>query len=186
VAYKEAYEAGDAEALVAAQETLNKAQNQLMRAESFRPRPIPQQPQQPQMRQQPQQQVPQLDEKQRAWLAKNDSWFGVDEGMTGYAYGIHEKLVKSGVDPNSETYYAEVDKAMRATFPHRFEDSQRDDDAEDDRPEAHVDTVVAPAKRSGKRPRRIKISASQAALAKRLGLTPEQYAAELMKEAGNG
>ena len=184
--YKAAYEAGDSEALIAAQRELNTAQYNLARVQNYRPpapqpqpqyQPTPQQPQQPQA----QTQAPQLNARQKAWLERND-WYGKNPEMTGAALGVHERLVKSGVDPDSETYYSQIDDVMRRRFPDEFSDV-----GEEVKPPARkAQNVVAPAARAAKSPRRIKLTSTQAALAKRLGLTPQQYAAQLLKEQGNG
>lgn len=178
-AYKQAYEAGDTEGLINAQRAMNTAQNELSRLESWRPqRPQAQQPA-PQPQVQPQ--VPQLNAKQKAWLDRNN-WYGTNSEMTGYALGVHERLVKSGVDPDSDTYYNEIDAAVRRRFADEFPDEQ-----EQVKPAARkAQNVVAPAARTQKSPRRIKLTASQAAIAKRLGLTPKQYAEQLVKEQNNG
>lgn len=185
-AYKAAYEAGDSDALITAQQELNKAQFSLSRLENYRP-PAPQaQPQfQPQRSQQPQQpqqpQVPQLNARQKAWLAEND-WYGNNSEMTGYALGVHERLVKSGVDPDSETYYNQIDEAVRRRFADEFSD-----EGVEVKPQTRKATnVVTPAARTAKSPRRIKLTSTQVALAKRLGITPQQYAEQLRKENGNG
>lgn len=178
--YKTAYEAGDSEALIAAQRDLNTAQYNLARVQNYRP-PAPQPQPQPQYQPQPQPQPQQLNERQKAWLERND-WYGTNPEMTGAALGVHERLVKSGVDPDSETYYNQIDEVMRRRFPDEFSDV-----GEEVKPPARkAQTVVAPAARAAKSPRRIKLTSTQAALAKRLGLTPQQYAAQLLKEQGNG
>jgi len=186
--YKQAYESGDADALLEAQATLSKAQNDLYRLENFRPRPQQQPQQQPQQYAQPQQpqqrpQAPQLDDRQKTWL-QNNPWFGKNEEMTGYAYGLHERLVKSGVDPNSQEYYNRIDETIRKRFPEEFnEEPTQEVEAESRKPA----NVVAPTSRStSKNPRKVKLTSTQVSLAKKLGLTPEQYAAQVLKEAKNG
>lgn len=177
--YKAAYEAGDADELIAAQRELSRVQYALSKVQEYRPpapQPAPQQPQQPQ-----QPQTPQLNDRQKSWLARND-WYGKNPEMTGAALGVHERLVKSGVDPDSETYYNQIDEAMRRRFPDEFSDVE-----EEVKPSVRkAQNVVAPAARAAKSPRRIKLTSTQVALAKRLGLTPQQYAAQLLKEQGNG
>lgn len=103
--------------------------------------------------------------------------------MTSYALGVHEELVMNGVDPNSEKYYTEIDKELRKVFPSKFDDVA---DEEVTPRQQRAANVVAPAARSGKTPRKHKITSTQAAIAKRLGLTNEQYVAQLMKDARNG
>jgi hypothetical protein len=112
------------------------------------------------------------------WAKRND-WFEKDSEMTGYAYGLHQKLVQNGVAPDSEQYYNEIDAAVRRVFPEKFDDGSIEVSA----PQRQAGNVVAPAARSGKKPRKIKLTSTQASLAKRLGLSNEQYAAQLMKEA---
>ncbi|NCW69606.1 MAG: hypothetical protein EBV86_13775, partial [Marivivens sp.] len=114
-AYKTAYESGDPDALIEAQEKLTTLQNEKIRYESYRPQPRQQQAPQPQY-QQPTPQAPKPDQRALDWAAKND-WFEKDPEMTGYAYGLHEKLVRNGVDPRSEEYYNQIDNAVRRVFP---------------------------------------------------------------------
>ena len=181
-AYKQAYEAGDTDGLLKAQQSLTKAQNELYRFEQWRPQRAQQEPApQPQVQPQAQPQAPKLNSKQQAWLDRND-WYGNHSEMTGYALGVHERLVKSGVDPDSDTYYNEIDAAVRR----RFADEFSEEEAPVKPTPRKAQNVVAPAARTQKSPRRIKLTASQAAIAKRLGLTPKQYAEQLVKEQNNG
>ena len=180
-AYKAAYESGDPDALVNAQEQLSALQAEKLKYESFKPQPRQQQTPQPQAQPQYQQQTPQPprpDERALEW-AKNNDWFEKDPEMTGYAYGLHEKLVKSGIDPRSDQYYSEIDDAVRRVFPDKFDDGPI---IEESAPQRQAGNVVAPAARSGKRPRKVQLTSTQVSLAKRLGLSNEQYAAQLMKE----
>jgi hypothetical protein len=115
--------------------------------------------------------------------ANQNSWFGphstgYDPEMTGYAYGVHEKLIRSGIAPDTEAYYNQIDDAMRSVFPDKFDDGSFEELA----PQRQAGNVVAPAARSGKRPRKVQLTSTQVSLAKRLGLSNEQYAAQLMKE----
>ncbi len=175
-AYKAAYESGDSDALIEAQERLTALQAEKMRYENYRPQPRQKAAPQPQYAQ-PQPQPPRPDEKALAWAQRNP-WFEQDSEMTGYAYGLHEKLVKSGVDPRSDEYYNQIDRAVRRVFPDKFDDGQIEEVA----PQRQAGNVVAPAARSGKKPRKVQLTSTQVALAKRLGLSNEQYAAQLMKE----
>ena len=99
--------------------------------------------------------------------------------MTGYAFGVHEKLVKQGIDTKSDKYYAAIDESMRKTFPDKF------DEQIEEAPVRQTGSVVAPQSRSAKKPRRVQLTSTQVSLAKRLGLTAEQYAAQLLKESSN-
>jgi len=175
-AYKSAYETGDADALIEAQKTIAKLSVEKDKYESYKPKPVPQAQPQPQYQQQ-NAQPPRPDQRALEWAAENE-WFETDPEMTGYAFGLHEKLVKSGIDPKSEEYYNQIDDAVRRVFPDRFEDGSLEESA----PQRQTGNVVAPAVRSGKKPRKVKLTSTQASLAKRLGLTNEQYAAQVMKE----
>ena len=175
-AYKAAYETGDPDALIEAQEKLTMLQNEKVRYENYRPQPRQQQAPQPQY-QQPTPQPNRPSDRALKWAQRND-WFEKDSEMTGYAYGLHEKLVKSGVAPDTEEYYNKIDDAMRRVFPDEFDDGPFEEPA----PQRQAGNVVAPAARSGKKPRKVQLTSTQVSLAKRLGLTNEQYAAQLMKE----
>jgi len=172
-AYKMAYESGDSDALTEANLKLSTITAQKARLDAYRPKPpkptaVAQQQQIPQQAavQQPKIEV---DPQAKDWASRN-SWFGQDEEMTGFAFGVHERLVKEGVDPRGADYYERIDEAMKRTFPDKF-GQQR-----------NTGNVVAPVARSTKSPRQVKLTKTQVALAKRLGLTPERYAAQLMKE----
>jgi hypothetical protein len=125
--------------------------------------------------------VPEPDAKTKAWAAQNE-WFGNDSEMTGYAFGVHESLVKQGINPQSQAdeYYNRIDDSMRQRFPDKFGGQQVEA-----APVRQAGSVVAPAGRSAKKPRRVQLTSTQVALAKRLGLSAEQYAAQLLKEASN-
>ena len=177
-AYKAAYESGDPDALIEAQEKLTILQNEKIRYENYKPQPRREQPvEQPQYQQQTPQ-PPKPDQRALDWAAKND-WFEKDPEMTGYAYGLHEKLVRNGIDPRSDEYYNQIDNAVRRVFPDKFDDGPV---IEESAPQRQAGNVVAPAARSGKKPRKVQLTSTQVALAKRLGLSNEQYAAQLMKD----
>lgn len=175
-AYKAAYETGDPDALIEAQERLTMLQNEKIRYENYKPQPRQQQAPQPQY-QQPTPQPNRPSDRALQWAQRND-WFEKDSEMTGYAYGLHEKLVKSGVAPDTEEYYNQIDNAVRRVFPDRFDDVSFEETA----PQRQTGNVVAPAARSGKKPRKVQLTSTQVSLAKRLGLSNEQYAAQLMKD----
>jgi hypothetical protein len=184
--FKSAYESGDADKLLEAQERMTNAKFRMDKAENYQPqfKKASQEEQFDVQIQQPQVNAP--DRKAIAWQKQND-WFGSDEEMTSLALGLHEKLVRNGIPAGSDDYYESIDKTMRKRFPENFEGEQEvetDEPAKVNRPKAS--TVVAPATRSTS-PKKIRISKTQVALAKKLGLTPEQYARELTKlEAQNG
>jgi len=186
--YREAYESGDTDAVVSAQEELSKLHAEKMRysteVDSFS-----RQPQQPQQQPQQQVQAPQVqppDPMAVDWLKRN-SWFqqpGYEE-MTGFATGVHEKLVKQGVDPRNNTgYYEQIDAALREQFSEFFGQGTT---PASEAPTSRRTPVVAPTKRgSGAAPRKVELTSTQVSLAKKLGLSPQQYAAQLMKEMSNG
>lgn len=183
--YREAYDAGDTERVVEAQQRLTNAQLKLQQATGYKPVYTQQKALQEEsdnvytQTQRPQ--APQPDRKAVAWQERN-SWFGTDEEMTSLALGLHEKLVKSGVDPRSDDYYNRIDDTMRKRFPEYFGVTQ---EQAKPTPRAKAATVVAPATRSTA-PKKIVLTKTQVNLAKKLGITPEQYARELMKETRNG
>lgn len=178
-AYKEAYETGDPDKLIDAQEKLSALQNEKFRVESYKPKPQQKQEEPVQLQQRPK--VNQPDAKTQAWASSNP-WFGEDSEMTGYAFGVHESLVKQGINPQSQAdeYYRRIDDSMRKRFPDKFGEQYFEE-----APARQTGSVVAPAQRSAKKPRRVQLTSTQVALAKRLGLTAEQYAAQLLKEASN-
>ena len=185
IAYKEAYDSGDSEKVVEAQEKLTEAKFKLHEVESYRPQyeesalqtaenevKIPEQSQQPQR----------LDSKTQAWLDKN-SWYGVDDDMSFLAMGIHRRLERDGVATGSDQYWNAIDTEMRKRFPEKF---AGETNAETKDSVKKPSTVVAPATRSTS-PKKIRLTQTQLALAKKFKLSPEQYAMELTKlESQNG
>lgn len=180
--YRKAYDEGDSDSLLEAQEKLTKLQNDLYRIQNYRPaepqRPAMQAPNAPAS----QPSAPKLTARQQQWLENND-WYGKNRPMTAYALGVHEELVQSGVVPDSERYYKEIDAAVRRRFSDEFSNAAGEEVTPRQKKAANV---VAPASRSAKTPRKIKLTSTQVAIAKRLGLTNEQYAAQLMKDARDG
>jgi len=180
--YKAAYESGDADALVAAQEAMTDAKMRTEAAKNFRAPPL--QDAETTVQTQPQVSRPEIDEKTVRWQAKNQ-WFGSTgyEEHTSFALGLHQKLVNSGLDPRSDEYFERIDARMKSTFPEVFggEDKPRSGDGS-----KRPSSVVAPATRSTGA-RKIQLTPTQVALAKRYGLTPQQYANEVAKlEKSNG
>ena len=178
-AYKEAYESGDTDAMIEAQETLARVTTEKDRYDIAKRRAVEQQPA-PQQRQQYQQPAPQQqyqqpqqpkpDPRAQTWAEKNE-WFGQDEVMTYAAFGIHRKLVEEeGFDPQSDEYYNEIDRRMRSEFPNKFAGQK-----------SSKKTQVAPAGSSASRTtkqgrRSVKLSPSQIAIAKKLNVPLEEYA----------
>ena len=183
---KEAFEAGDSEGMVASQEEVTKATMRIERAQSMKPiESLDDEP--PPVRQQANKVSP----KTQAWISNNSEWFGVDEEMTMAAMGLDKKLQKQyGADYiGSDDYFKTIDKVMRKRFPENFGSHEDDDDpsqnqsepVEEEAPPHRASkpaTVVASAARSTP-PSRIKLKASQVSLARKLGITPEQYAKQV-------
>ena len=184
-AYKEAYDSGDSDAIMAAQEKLTDAGLRVRQAENFRMPPLQQQEYVVQNAAPTQEEPRPINPKLAAWQERNHSWYGKDDEMTAAALGLHEKLKKSGeVQIGSDEYYAILDKTIRRRFPEHFEEPEVQKAKTETR--TKPSTVVAPAVRSTA-PQRIRLKQSQVNLAKKLGLTPQQYALELSKlEAQNG
>ena len=178
--YKEAYEQGNTEEMVAAQEALTRATMDAASAEQFNAR-IPEEEFVSQQQEQfvPQQQMPpRPDDKAISWQAKNQ-WFGSDPEMTSFAYGVHEKLVREeNIDPASDEYYERIDSRMKSVFPDFFGSEEKEAVSSNSQ-----SSVIAPATRNnGAKPRKVQLTATQVALAKRLRVTPEQYANQLVKD----
>ena len=167
-AYKEAYESGDSDAVLEAQEKLTNAKIKSDRLANFK-LPALQETETP-VQTQVEQTAPavQVDERAANWQ-KNNSWFGSDDEMTSLALGLHNKLVKQGVSPQSDEYYETIDSRMRQVFPDNFEDAE---------PKRKKAQVVAPATRSTA-PKKVTLTRTQVQIARRLGLTPEQYAKQV-------
>lgn len=125
------------------------------------------------------------DEKALNWYNKN-TWFGVDDEMTALAYGLHQKLVNEGIDPRTDKYYERIDARLRQVFPDRFEDASA---TEDEEPVKRVEkrqqaTVVAPATRTAPS-KKVVLTKTQVALARRLGVPLEVYAKHVAMQQEN-
>jgi hypothetical protein len=165
--FKAAYEAGDSDALVEAQEALASAKYKAERVNNFKPAVA--QPQNTVVQPAPRpEQTVKVDPKAKAWQEAN-SWFGDDKEMTALALAVHQDLVESGVDTTSDEYYEKLNTRVRKRFPEAFPS------------EKPKKSVVAPATRSTA-PRKIVLTQSQVQIAKRLGLTNEQYARAVAEE----
>ena len=185
IQYREAYNAGETDRIIDAQSKMNEAQFKLSQAQQYEPKyknTLQDDEKQVYIAQnQPQVQKP--DDKAVKWQSKNE-WFGKDEEMTSLALGLHEKLVRSGIDPTSDEYYRRIDTTMQKRFPEYFGDATLDEEKPAER--TKPSTVVAPATRSTA-PKKVRLTKTQVALAKKFGLTPEQYARETLKlENANG
>ena len=180
-AYKEAYDAGDSDKMIEAQQALSNIAVETQRYNTAKVRAEQQakaraaQPQQQQAPQQPvqpvQQQQAQPDPRAMEWKDKN-TWFGEDKIMTAAAFALHNQLTEEeGFDPNTEEYYSEVDSRMRKEFPHKFQTAKKSGGG------SQVASASSSASRSNKQGRRsVKLSHSQVAIAKKLGVPLEEYA----------
>jgi hypothetical protein len=181
-AYREAYDAGDTDKIIEAQQSLQNANYKIMQVKNFKLPPLQEEQFEVQPRQEQRQSVPKPDNKAEDWQTRN-SWFGQNRGMTAYALGVHEDLKDNGVPVGSEEYYSELDKTIRQRFPEVFQGQQRSNEST---ARTRPSTVVAPVARSTS-PNKVKLRQSQLNTIKKLGITPEQYVKEFLKvEAQNG
>jgi hypothetical protein len=187
--YREAFEAGDTDGLVSAQEEMSRAMMRVDRTSQMKPLQV----------QEKEVQIPtqRVDSRAEEWKAQNQ-WFGKNRSMSAFALGLHAELVEErGISPNSDKYYQEIDRTMRKKFPEAFEDSGSYEDestSETDSEPAYEEfpqrratkpsSVVAPAARSTP-PNRIRLKQSEVAIAKRLGIPLELYAKKVA-ELKNG
>ena len=163
--FRDAYESGDSDALLKASQELADLRFEMKATEYAE-------------KSQPRQQERVVDHKAEAWAERNKEWFGKDAKMTALAYGIHEELVTKGVDPRSDEYYEQLDSELRSVFPDKLgRGTKRESTPKKAAP------VVAPVQRSsGSNPKKVRLTANQIRLAKRLGLTPQQYAKQAVKD----
>lgn len=177
--YREAYDSGDADKLVEAQQALMDASLKLDRTRNFKPtlqddETEVQLPQRSQADNKPQP----VDPKFADWQRRNSNWFQKDEEMTDAAMGLHKKLYRE-YGPEyigTDDYYERIDKTIRKRFPEAFNNTSEPQKSQKNKPS----TVVASARRSTA-PKSVKLTATQAALARKFKLTPEQYAREVLK-----
>jgi len=172
-AYQKAYDEGNADEMFEAQKNLSKLaldQAQLEQSKKQmekRAKQAEEAPQQPVQAPQPQAEP---DPKAEAWAEKND-WFGTDQPMTYAAFGVHRQLIEDeGFDPRSDEYYKELDRRIRTEFPHKFSDTQKSSSPR----VASADSSASRAPSKGKR--KVKLTPSQIAIAKRLNVPLEEYA----------
>ena len=194
--FKKAHESGDAGLVAQAQQDLTNAQL----AQAYAPavsqkiiedwkRDVMAQDQQLSQQMQEQYVPPEpapADPKAMVWQDENP-WFGTDKEMTSFAYGVHDRLVRDeGVDPNTDEYYELINERMKEVFPTHFGNNAMQQSGSvvvDTASRRRANPVVAPASRNnGAIPRKVTLTSTQVRLAKRLGLTPQQYATQLMKE----
>ena len=168
--YREAYEAGDADKVVEAQEALTAAKIKAEKVNNFKPAAVQQEKPVVQPASQQVKDSAPVDPKARAWQQANP-WFGVDDEMTAVALTVHRKLVESGVDPTSDEYYERINGRVRQLFPDAFSSEKP----------TRKSSVVAPASRSTA-PKKIVLTQSQVNLAKRLGVPLEVYARQVAED----
>jgi hypothetical protein len=189
-AYKEAYEAGDVDALAEAQATIAKATLKLDKASGMKPIEVDDR----EFEAPTKQQAPRVTPRTQKWVDSNSDWWGKDEEMTMAAMGIDKRLQREyGAEyVGTEEYFKTIDKTMRKRFPEHFESDQSyeeddsstrksepvDEDDETPRRATRITSPVAPATRSTP-PNRIKLKASEAAIARRLGVPLEEYAKQV-------
>jgi hypothetical protein len=169
---KEAQESYDTDEIISAQEELAAARYRLEQAKAFTPRALQVPQEEVYSQSTPQQSQAQVDPKAARWQAQNQ-WFGQDDEMTSLALAVHKKLVDSGYDPRTDEYYERINARMREVFPDYFGEAKKE------QPKRPATVVAAPTRTAGKK--KITLTKSQEALARRLGLTNEQYAKEVLK-----
>jgi hypothetical protein len=182
--YKEALESGDADRVVEAQSKLSEATYASQQAKQFKPTALQEDRNEVQI-QEVEQQRPRIDAKTQDWFDANP-WYGTKKAMSSFAVGIHEELMDEyGKDiVGTDQYYKRIDQTMRKKFPEYFElngDSNTVETKENQNSQrTKPSTVVAPATRSTSS-KKVSLKASQMALIKKLGLSPEQYSREVLK-----
>lgn len=183
-AYREAYDSGDTDKMIEAQQSLQNVNYKLMQIKNFKLPPLQEEEIEVQPVQEQRQPVPKPDNKAENWQDRN-RWFGQNKGMTAYALGVHEDLKDAGVPVGSDEYYGELDKTIRQRFPEVFQRTSNESTAKTEA-KPKPSTVVAPVARSTS-PNKVKLKQSQLNTIKKLGITPEQYVREFLKvEAQNG
>ena len=175
-AYKKAYEAGDTDAVLAAQEALTQNKIKADKLKDIKIPSLQEKDSDVQQNVDTAPTAPKFDYKDLQWSKKNP-WFGTDDEMTSLAMGVHARLHKQGVDLQSDEYYEAIDTRMREVFPDKFE-STDEPEVEESKKQTNV---VAPAARSTA-PKKIRLSQTQVALAKKLGVPLELYAQKVAEE----
>jgi hypothetical protein len=177
-AMKEAFEGGETDKFIEHQERLQRLVNEHERYSAYKPEPIPE----PQRLESPKRQGP--DPEAVKW-AKNNPWFEggseLEKEMTGYACAVSDILIRDKrIDPTSDQYFDEINKRVQKRFPEYFKSPEPEIDVT-----AKASTVVAPASRTTKTVSKVRLTPTQVSLARRFGLTPEQYVAQYMKDHGS-
>lgn len=171
--YREAYETGDTDKIIEAQQKMTEVSMKNDKVKNFRSTPL--QVNETPVQMSPRVTAPPPDPTAVNWQSRN-TWFGEDDEMTSLALGLHEKLKKEGVVVSSKEYYRRIDETIQRRFPEKFETDTEEKSERSTRPS----TVVAPATRSTSS-KKIRLTTSQQSIAKKLGLTNEQYAQAALK-----
>jgi hypothetical protein len=171
--YREAYETGDTDKIIEAQQKMTEVSMKNDKVKNFRSTPL--QVDETPVQMSPRVTAPPPDPTAVNWQSRN-TWFGEDDEMTSLALGLHEKLKKEGVVVSSKEYYRRIDETIQRRFPEKFETDTEEKSERSTRPS----TVVAPATRSTSS-KKIRLTTSQQSIAKKLGLTNEQYAQAALK-----
>jgi hypothetical protein len=178
IALRSAINAGDVDAQVSAQEQIAQLTMESARLNSIKSsQELPKQQKDVTINPQQFAQTPQTDPKAEDWASRN-SWFGNDSAMTYTAFDMHKKLVEEeGMDPRSDEYYAEIDKRIRLEFPHKFATKETVSTESTIKPVQNVASANRPSQ-SGRK-KTVRLTPSQVAIAKRLGVPLEEYAKHL-------
>jgi hypothetical protein len=178
IALRSAINAGDVDAQVSAQEQIAQLTMESARLNSIKSsQELPKQQKDVTINPQQFAQTPQTDPKAEDWASRN-SWFGNDSAMTYTAFDMHKKLVEEeGMDPRSDEYYAEIDKRIRLEFPHKFATKETVSTENTIKPVQNVASANRPSQ-SGRK-KTVRLTPSQVAIAKRLGVPLEEYAKHL-------
>jgi len=172
--YREAYEAGDTDKVLEAQDLLTTAKIRSDKLNNIKLPPLQEEEDTVAYSGEENINAVEVDERAESWKKEN-SWFNDDVEMTSYALGLHTKLMNQGVSPKSDEYYETINARMRKLFPENFEDQLLEEEVEKPKKRSNV---VAPATRSTS-PKKIRLTTTQVTIAKRLGLTPQQYAEQV-------
>jgi hypothetical protein len=176
--YKAAHEAFDGDGLVAAQQELTSAQLELVAAENFKPISLTPQAERDYT---PATEQVRPDERAVGWQQRNQ-WFGANKRMTAFALGLHQELVESGVDPRTDDYYKRLDAELHQTFPKAFLPQR--EEAPSSPAHRKPANVVAPTARSSSA-KKVRLTQTQVNLAKKFGLTLEEYAQQVVQLENN-
>jgi hypothetical protein len=176
--YKDAYESGDADAVLEAQQEITQISIRSDKLENFKPAPL--QPSESEVKTEQRVNAPKLDDKLTSWQSEN-KWFGSNQRMTAYALALHTDLLAEGIPVGSDKYYEKLDTDLRKRFPENFDEVGGDDAKPQTRTRSNV---VAPATRSTAA-RKVVLTRTQVNTAKRLGVPLELYARKVAELEGN-